>query len=101
VATEIPDSPVAVERQVPAAKPTSLQIVGRTEYAAPILVLTNPVYQVKGSIDFTPEANKRYVVKGELSEARSSVWLEDAQTQQIVGNKILIEGSAKLGFFEK
>jgi hypothetical protein len=39
--------------------------------------------------------------KGALGAQSSSVWLEDAQTLQIVGNKILIEGSAKLGFFEK
>lgn len=94
-------TPLSVGRTVPASTPISLLIVARTEYAAPILALTNAVYQVKGTIDFTPEPNKHYVVKGALGAQSSSVWLEDAQTPQIVGKKILIEGSAKLGFFEK
>jgi len=94
-------NPVPVERAVPASKPLSVLIVGRTEYGAPILALTNTVYQIKGTIDFTPEPNKRYVVKGALAESRSSVWLEDAQTKQVIGSKVQIEGSAKLGIFDK
>lgn len=95
-------SPVLIQRAVPAAKPTSLLLVARTEYAAPILTLTNAVYQVKGKIDFTPEPNKRYIVRGELGESHSSVWLEEEDSKQLVGKKIEVEGSAaKLGFFEK
>jgi hypothetical protein len=94
-------TPVAAGRIVPASKPISLVIVARTEYAAPILVLTNAVYQVKGTVDITLEPNKHYVVKGALSEASSSVWLEDAESHQVAGKKIQIDGSAKLGFFEK
>lgn len=94
-------APVMVQRNVPAAKPTSLDIVGRTEYAAPILSMTNTVYQVKGKIDFTPEPGKRYVVRGELGEARSAVWLEEEASRRLIGNKIEITGPASLGFFEK
>jgi hypothetical protein len=94
-------TPVAAGRIVPASKPISLVIVARTEYAAPILVLTNAVYQVKGTVDITLEPNKHYVVKGALSDASSSVGLEDAESHQVAGKKIQIDGSAKLGFFEK
>ncbi|HET8695623.1 MAG TPA: hypothetical protein VFM33_13195 [Aquabacterium sp.] len=94
-------SVVPVERAIPASKPVSLLIVGRTQYAAPILAMTNSVYQIKGTVDFTPEPNKHYVVKGSLAESRSSVWLEDAQTKKVIGNKIEFEGSTALGLFDK
>ena len=87
-------------RAVPAT-PQSFTIVARTEYAAPILVMTNAVYQVKGTMQWTPEAGKVYVVKGVLKAEGSEVWLEEEATQQVIGEKIKPTGSAKLGFFEK
>lgn len=76
-------------------------IVGRTEYAAPIQALTGTVYQVKGDVQFLPEPDVSYVVKGKLGEQNSSVWIENESTGEIVGEKVEIEGDARLGFFEK
>jgi hypothetical protein len=92
--------PQALTNQIP-AKNVTLTIVGRTEYAAPILALTNTVYQLKGTVEFTPEANKSYVVRGKLDEAYSAVWIEDAETNSLVGKKVELHGSAKLGTFQK
>lgn len=94
-------TPVTVQHSVPAAKPTTVDIVARTEFAAPILSMTNTVYQVKGKIDFTPEPGKQYVVRGQLGEARSAVWLEEEISHRLIGKKTEIEGPASLGFFEK
>lgn len=93
-------TPEVISRQVPIT-PIVVTIVGRTEYAAPILAFTNDVYEVKGDISFTPEANQIYSVYGELGENYSTVWLEDESNQRVVGNKIEIHGSAKLGIFQK
>lgn len=93
-------TPEIIERRI-AISPTVLTIVGRTEYAAPILAFTNDVYEVKGDISFTPEENKTYSVYGELGENYSAVWLEDESNHTVVGNKIEIHGSAKLGIFQK
>jgi hypothetical protein len=93
-------SPAVLNRQVP-ARPAVFRIVGRTEYAAPILALTHTVYEVAGEISFTPEPDKIYVVKGELGAAYSAVWLEESGSGAIVDHKIEIKGSAKLGTFEK
>lgn len=93
-------SPSVIERNVPARMAT-FTLVGRTEYAAPILALTNTVYQVTGRITFSPETYRSYVVRGELSENYSAVWLEDEATGKTVGEKIEVKGSSKLGTFEK
>lgn len=93
-------SPVELDRPVP-AKETTFTIVGRTEYAAPILAMSNPVYQVVGEVTFTPEDGKSYRVRGRLTEERSSVWIEDKESKQVMGEKIEVEGSTKLGFWKK
>lgn len=93
-------SPSVIERNVPAQKAT-FTIVGRTEYAAPILALTNTVYQVTGKVTFSPETYRHYVVRGELGQNYSAVWLEDEATGKLIGEKIEVKGSAKLGTFEK
>jgi hypothetical protein len=93
-------SPEVIERNVPARRAT-FTLVGRTEYAAPILALTNTVYQVSGKITFAPETYRSYVVRGELGESYSAVWLEDEADGKVVGEKIEIKGPATLGTFEK
>jgi hypothetical protein len=92
--------PVVLQREIP-AQPTRLTIVGRTEYAAPILALTSAVYEVKGEVEFTPEPNKAYTVRGELGKSYSAVWVEEDISKVVVGKKVEVKGSAALGFFEK
>jgi hypothetical protein len=93
-------NPVRVERPVP-IKPVTLSIVARTEYAAPILVLTHEVFQVKGNLQFTPNPGKTYVVRGNLGETNAAVWLEEENSREVIGEKIQANGSSKLGLFEK
>jgi len=92
--------PVALDRKVP-AQTSTFRIVGRTDHAAPIQALTQPEYQVAGEVHFTPEADKTYVVRGELDETHSAVWIEEETGQTVMDKKIEIQGPAKLGIFEK
>lgn len=94
-------SPEYVEHELTAGQPLRIEIRARTSYAAPILELTLPVYQVTGEVTFTPEAGHIYAVKGQLGENYSAVWIEDTSTQKVVDRKIEVNGSAKLGFFSK
>lgn len=94
-------SPVLVGRPLVAEKPLKISIKGRTQFAAPILAMTNTVYQVKGVVEFTPKANGKYTVRGELGEKYSAIWVEDTATNQPVGPKVEVNGSAALGFLEK
>lgn len=93
--------PVLLDRDIPAGQEVTLEIIGRTEYAAPILALTNAVYQVKGTVTFMPEENHAYTLKGTLGPDYSGVWVEDMATGTVVGKKVEIHGSGKLGFFQK
>jgi len=92
-------TPVIMQRPV-AAAPLQLEIAARTGYAAPIQTLLGPIYEVKGRVEMTPEAGKTYVVRGELGETYSSVWIEEESTGALVGKKIEIQGSAKLGVLQ-
>lgn len=93
-------TPFILENPIP-AKLAILTIVGRTEYAAPILALTNTTYQVTGTVEVIPEADTTYVVRGVLGESYSAVWVEEEKTHKVVGKKIEINSSSKLGIFEK
>lgn len=56
---------------------------------------------MKGDINFAPVANRTYVVRGELKPDYAAVWLEDAETKAVIGNKIELKGDPSLGVLEK
>ncbi len=92
--------PVFVSRRVPASE-QSLMIVARTEYGAPIMTFTNEVFEASGVIKVKPEAGKTYVVKGVLGEGKSEVWVEDAESGQVLGEKVKAVGSSRLNLLQK
>jgi hypothetical protein len=91
---------VPVSRQIP-ARPSRLTIMGETHYGAPIQAFLNPIYRVSGDVDFTPVPDRRYVVRGVLGPDYSGVWLEDADSHEVIGRKIEVHGSAAVGILEK
>jgi hypothetical protein len=78
---------VITERKVP-ARPMRVKLYGGHTTAAPIQALYKQMagtfYTVEGEVDFSPKANGKYVVKGELSENSSSIWIEDAKSGEKV-----------------
>lgn len=76
--------PQSFERNVP-ARETRFTISASTEYAAPILAMTNPVYRIAGDMAFTPEAGGLYRVRGFLSPEYQAVWIENQETCQVMG----------------
>jgi hypothetical protein len=61
--------------------------------------MTGTVRLVGGNVEFTPEESAVYVIKGELTPDHSAVWIEDEKSGSQVGNKLLLNGPAKAGFF--
>ena len=90
---------VLLKNCVPAQRQV-FTIVGRTTYAMPMRAMTGTVYEIKGDVDFTPEAGRSYAIKGYLSEDRAAVWLEERVSGKVI-EKFELEGDAELGFFEK
>lgn len=92
-------TPEVVERNVPAAA-TTYTIEGRTEYAAPILALSNKVFRIGGKVIASLVPYRTYEVRGVLEESHSAVWIEDVETHEIVG-KLEESGSTELKWYEK
>lgn len=42
--------------------------------------LAGTFFSVEGQVDFTPEPDGRYSVRGELTKTKSSIWIEDEAT---------------------
>lgn len=74
-----------------AAKPLKVVVVGTHATGAPVHAIASRMagnfWSVEAELDFTPEADKVYVVRGNLDKQDSTVWIEDAATGQPVTKK--------------
>jgi len=81
-----------IQRQVP-AKPMKVGLRATHTTAAPIQAIASQIagtfFSVEGVVDFSPQPNGKYIVKGELKKEGSSVWIEDADTQRPVTEKVV------------
>lgn len=95
-------TPASSLRPLAAEQPVKVSVKARTHHAAPILAIVRAAYEVTGVVEFVPKTNAKYVVRGELDDAYSAVWIEDEKTGQVMGSKIeKTDGSARLNFFQK
>lgn len=74
---------VLPERKVKAA-PMKVTLKGSHATGAPIAAIASQIagtfFSVEGVVDFTPEPDGNYAVRGELKKEKSSVWIEDVET---------------------
>jgi hypothetical protein len=80
------------DRMVP-ARPLKVKLVGTHRTGAPIHELfsraAGTFFHVEGEVAFTPKPDGNYVVRGELKENGSEIWIEDAWTHELVTEKII------------
>ncbi len=73
------------------ARPQRVKLIGSHITAAPIVMLlampAGKFLTVAGEVEFTPAPGGSYVVKGELGD-KCAVWIEDANTHDIVTEKV-------------
>jgi hypothetical protein len=85
-------SPSTVGRRIQ-ARPQKVVLRGTHAMGAPIHELgaraAGTFFSVSGEIEFSPEPDGQYVVKGELKKEGSSVWIEDANSGRVVGEKVV------------
>jgi hypothetical protein len=92
--------PVVIGREVE-AKPSKYKIVGRTNHSAPILAFLNREFYIKGTVEFSPEVNHRYTVRGEMNDEHSIIWIEDDATHTPVADKIEKKGVSTMDLWQK
>lgn len=80
-------SPVVVSHVFPSGTVT-LGVIGTTHHPAPILAIIHGTTSVEGAIQFTAEPDTVYLVKGDLSADKVSVWLEEESTGRQIGQRI-------------
>lgn len=85
-------APVALTNELP-LRPVRVRLQAATQYAAPILALTNPTCRAEGDVAFTPEAGKGYRVAGRVSAEACEAWVEDLATKQPVTEKVSGKGT--------
>jgi hypothetical protein len=69
---------LGANRDIP-AKPLKLSLTARVIHSSPIAILMDPDSKLtlEGDIDFTPQPNMKYFVKGILRKDKASIWIED------------------------
>ena len=87
-------TPVALSNELP-LRPARVRLQAATQYAAPILAMTNPTCRVEGEVAFTPETGKAYRVAGRITPQTCEAWVEELGTQQPVTDKISGRGTAR------
>lgn len=85
-------APVALTNELP-LRPLRVRLQAATQYAAPILAMTNPTCRAEGDVAFTPETGKAYRVAGRIAAESCEAWIEDLATQQPVTAKVSGKGT--------
>ena len=82
---------IYITRGLPAT-PMKIKLLGTHQTAAPIHEIASRAagtfFSVEGVVDFTPIPGRDYFVRGELKKEGSSVWLEDATSNQPATDKV-------------
>ena len=85
-------APVTQSNDVP-TRASKVTLAAGTQYAAPILALTNPTCRVEGEVEFAPEAGRTYRVTGRIAPEQCEVWIEDLAARQPVTKKVTGKGT--------
>lgn len=85
-------APVALSNELP-PRPARVRLQAVTQYAAPILAMTNRTCRMEGDVAFVPEADHRYRVAGRITASECSAWIEDLATGQPVTDKVAGKGT--------
>jgi len=79
---------VDLANAVAPGRPVRVEFEGATRYRNSVRSLFWSSHRVEGSVELTPVADARYVVRGALAgETGSTVWLENEATHEVIGRK--------------
>lgn len=87
-------NPVAMTNELP-LHASKLRLLATTQWAAPILAMTNPTCQTEGEVSFEPKADRHYRVAGRIAPEECSVWVEEIESGQPVTTKVSGKGTGR------
>lgn len=85
-------TPVALTNELPLAA-LRVRLQAATQYASPLVSMSNPSCRTVGEVGFTPQEGKRYAVMGRIEAKACEVWIEDVATGQAVTEKLTGPGT--------
>jgi hypothetical protein len=85
-------TPVVLTNEL-ALRPAQVRIQAATQYASPVVAMSNASCRTVGEVSFTPQDGKRYVVSGQIAADVCEVWIEDLATKQKVTETITGPGT--------
>jgi hypothetical protein len=80
-------APVSLTNELP-LHASRVRLQAATQYASPMLAMSNPGCRTVGEVSFTPQDGKRYIVNGRIAADACEVWIEDIATGQAATDKI-------------
>lgn len=78
---------VDLANEVAAGRSVKVAFEGLTRYRNSVRSLFWDPRRVEGSVDFVPAVDTRYVVRGEIGDDGSTVWLENDSTHEVIVRK--------------
>ena len=75
---------------LPAGRGVHVEIEGLAFYSNTVRRLFWDPLRAQGGVDFVPTAGATYVVRGTIAPELSTVWLEDAATHAVIGQKVSV-----------
>jgi hypothetical protein len=83
---------VDASEPLPAGRSVHVEIEGLAIWRGTMRRLFWDPMHVQGAVDFVPAAGARYSLHGSIAPERSSVWIEDDATHEVVGTRLSAEG---------
>jgi hypothetical protein len=85
---------VALTNELP-LRPAQVRLQATTQYASPMLAMSNATCRTAGEVSFTPLDGKRYAVNGRIAADACEAWIEDLGTGRAVTNKVSGPGTGR------
>ncbi|WP_457444881.1 hypothetical protein [Roseateles sp. P5_E4] len=87
-------TPVSLTNELP-LHASRVRLQAATQYASPMLAMSNPNCRTVGDVNFTPQDGKRYTVAGRIAADRCEVWIEEMASGQVVTEKLTGPGTER------
>lgn len=87
-------TPVSLTNELP-LRAAMVRLQAATQYASPMLAMSNASCRTVGDVSFTPLDGKRYIVNGQIAADACEVWIEDLATRQQVTEKVTGPGTQR------